>query len=540
MQQLLMFSGGLGVFLLGVVIMTDGLRGMAGDSLHAALTRFTRSPASGALTGAVSTAILQSSSATTVAAVGFVSAGLLSFPQALGIIFGANLGTTVTGWLVAVLGFKLALGQILMPLILVGVVLRLLAAPRLAAAGMAVAGFGLIFVGIATMQSGLSEVQGLVDFDGLSGDTWASRFKLLFIGIIFTVLTQSSSAGVAAALNGVHAGALSFEQAAVLVIGMDIGSSVKAIIASLGGSTETRRTGLSHVLYNLFAGALALLLVGVYTEALRQLAPQWLQAEAELALVAFHTGFNLLALLIVVPMAGGFARLVERLVPERHSPLLARLDERLLDEPAVALEAARASLDELARILFGQARALLQPDPQQPPASLMAEWYKGFRALQRYLGLLHIRDEHSREARFLRGAFHALDHLQRLRHRLEQAEPSWPWREWPLVQAQARQLQVIFDELPATSAWPPLEARLQALVQQTEDAAEQAREQIIARVVSGEEEDVRGARQLDAARWLRRVSVHLWRVAHHMAEVESLSLLERKAPTQDLVATRTV
>ena len=117
--------GGLGLFLLGMVIMTEGLREMAGDAIRSALMRFTSSPTTGAVTGAVSTAILQSSSATTVAAVGFVGAGLMTFTSSLGIIFGANIGTTITGWLVALLGFKLKLGAIMLPLIFVGVIMRM-------------------------------------------------------------------------------------------------------------------------------------------------------------------------------------------------------------------------------------------------------------------------------------------------------------------------------------------------------------------------------------------------------------------------------
>ena len=140
--------GGLGLFLLGMIIMTEGLRELAGDMIRSALMRFTSSPVTGAATGAISTAILQSSSATTVAAVGFVGAGLMTFDSSLGIIFGANIGTTITGWLVALFGFKLKLGTIMLPLILAGAILRLFAAGRLSSTGYALAGFGLIFVGI--------------------------------------------------------------------------------------------------------------------------------------------------------------------------------------------------------------------------------------------------------------------------------------------------------------------------------------------------------------------------------------------------------
>lgn len=115
--DLLLFVGGIGLFLLGMILLTQGLKGLAGGAMRRLLARFTKTPLTGAVTGALSTAVIQSSSATTVTAVGFVAAGLLTFPQALGIIFGANIGTTITGWIVAVLGFKLHLGQIVLPLV---------------------------------------------------------------------------------------------------------------------------------------------------------------------------------------------------------------------------------------------------------------------------------------------------------------------------------------------------------------------------------------------------------------------------------------
>ena len=149
--EILNATGGLGLFLLGMVILTSGLKELAGDTIRRMIAKFTKNLPSGIATGAIVTGILQSSSATTVTAVGFASAGLLSLSQSLGIVFGANLGTTVTGWIVAVFGFKLKLGQVAFPLILVGTLMHLFARKRIAAAGLALAGFGLIFVGIDSL-----------------------------------------------------------------------------------------------------------------------------------------------------------------------------------------------------------------------------------------------------------------------------------------------------------------------------------------------------------------------------------------------------
>jgi len=205
--------GGLGLFLLGMVIMTNGLKGLAGDVMQQTLARFTHNPTSGAITGAATTAVLQSSSATTVAAIGFVSASLLTFPQALGIVFGANIGTTITGWLVALIGFKFKLTSIVSPLVLVGVLIHLFGRGKAASFGLALAGFSMIFVAITFLQGVMQGLEGMVTPDDFPADTIMGRLKLVAIGIAVTLITQSSSAGVATALAAVHVGTISFPQA---------------------------------------------------------------------------------------------------------------------------------------------------------------------------------------------------------------------------------------------------------------------------------------------------------------------------------------
>lgn len=224
--------GGLGLFLLGMSVMTGGLKAMADDRLRSTLAATTKGPVSGVCTGAVATAILQSSSATTVAAVGFVHAGLLTFSQALGIIFGANIGTTMTGWLVALVGFKLKLGEVMLPVIFVGMLFRLAGRGRIESVGTALAGFGLIFVGIGVLQDGMAAFHGVVTPDVFPPDTIIGRLLLVTIGVAITVVTQSSSAGVAAALTAVHAGTITLPQAAAMVIGMDFGTTITAAMAT--------------------------------------------------------------------------------------------------------------------------------------------------------------------------------------------------------------------------------------------------------------------------------------------------------------------
>ncbi|MBE9516019.1 MAG: Na/Pi cotransporter family protein, partial [Proteobacteria bacterium] len=322
--------GGLGLFLLGMIIMTDSLRSLAGGAMRKLLLRFTHTPLSGAITGTVTTSILQSSSATTVAVVGMVGAGLMGFHEALGIIFGANIGTTITGWFVVLLGFKLKIGTMLLPLILVGTLLRLFARGRWSSIGMAVAGFGLVFVGIYIMQQGMETVQQLVTPANFPADTIIGRLQLLLMGILFSAVTQSSSAGIAVTLTALHTGAINFPQAAALVVGMDVGTTVTAALATIGGTVGSRRTGLSHVVYNCFTGTGALLLITPYILLWHWLAPGWLEANAEIGLIAFHTSFNMLGVIVVLPLTHRFAAFIERIIPETAPVYTRGLEKNLL------------------------------------------------------------------------------------------------------------------------------------------------------------------------------------------------------------------
>ncbi|MFP5380591.1 MAG: Na/Pi symporter, partial [Vicinamibacteria bacterium] len=178
--------------------------------------------------GAGITALVQSSSATTLATIGFVSAGLLSLPNAIGVVIGANIGTTATGWLVSLLGLKLSIGKIAMPLIGVGALLRLLARERLAQAGLALAGFGVIFVGIDALQAGMAALAGRVDPAQFPVAGLAGRLLLVLLGVLMTVIMQSSSAAVATTLTALSGGAITLDQAAALVIGQNVGTTVTA------------------------------------------------------------------------------------------------------------------------------------------------------------------------------------------------------------------------------------------------------------------------------------------------------------------------
>ena len=517
--DILLAIGGIGLFLLGMIVLTSGLREIAGGALQRTLGRFTKTPLRGAVAGAVATAIVQSSSATTVMAVGFVSAGLLTFPQGLGIVFGANIGTTVTGWLVALLGFKLNLGAIVLPFVLLGVLMRLFGKPRVSAAGWAIAGFSVLFVGIEAMQDGMSRFEGVVTPADFPDDTTIGRLLLVLIGALVTAVTQSSSAGVAAALVALGAGAISLPQAAALVIGMNVGTTVTAVLATIGGSTATRRTGFAHVIFNVLTSALAFFLLDTFAE----LAGPWTETGGgQLALVAFHTAFNFLGVILILPVARPFARLVEFLVPERGAQLTRRLDDRLLVDPALAIGAAAATTEDITRHMAETLFLLLDPTrADQSIRRRLDTAREALEATRTYVAQVRSDPEKERIHRHHTATMHIIDHLTRLAHRCMQSERIGELRAEhrlrrlsAVLRQAARRLQNP-EEPAATAIWTD---RVRRLLRRQRHGY---RERLVDTASFQAMDPQTTLRRLDAIRWLHRVSYHLWRIASHIERIAS-------------------
>jgi phosphate:Na+ symporter len=500
-----------------MLVMREGLRGLAGETLHTWLTLFTRSPGTGAVTGTVVTGLLQSSGATIVTTVGFVAAGLLTFPQALGIVLGANVGTTVTGWLVAIFGFKLKLGMAAMPLVLGGMLLRIFSRSRLTEVGKVVAGFGLLLVGIGLMQSGMAGFEDLVTPSSFPPDTLVGRLLLVGIGIIVTLITWSSSAGVAIAMTALSVGAISFPQAAAMVIGMDVGTTITAIIAAIGSSDAARRTGFSHTIYNLFTAVAALLMLSPYTWFLDSTMPNLVSDNPAFALVGFHTLFNVVALVIVLPVAGLFARLMETLVPERDTGLARRLDHRLLAEPQAAHAALEATLrEEFDYMLQGVGRRLKDGSfPVDPPSSQARQELRDTRD---FLDAMN-REKHRGDQQQIITAIHTLDHLRRIFMRLQQDGRIFTLRSEASFAPLAGEFRSLCNRLQ--KAIPEgIDERLYRecteLTHRLFADAEHARDRTITLAVKQEISVAQSGQWLAAYRWLERMAHHVWRVSAHL------------------------
>ena len=264
MMQILTLLGALGMFLYGMNLMSAGLQKAAGSKMRGFLTKMTSTPFKGVLSGLGITTVIQSSSATTVMTVGFVNAGLLTLKQAIGVIMGANIGTTVTAWLVAWLGFKADISLFAVPLMAVGFILSLSKSDKRRHISELVVGFSLLFLGLSLMKESVPDLREtpevLAFIREWTGFGFGSVLIFLLFGSVLTLVLQSSSATMALTLIMVNMGWIPFEMGAAMVLGENIGTTITANIAAAVGNVNARRAALAHTLFNVFGVCWALLL----------------------------------------------------------------------------------------------------------------------------------------------------------------------------------------------------------------------------------------------------------------------------------------
>jgi phosphate:Na+ symporter len=354
-------AGGLGLFLLGMSMMTDGLKLAAGAALERILTGATRTRWHALGSGIMVTALVQSSSAITVAAIGFVNAGLLSLGPALWVLFGANVGTTMTGWIVALIGLKFKIEALALPLIGIGVVLRLTGnGQRRGAIGTALAGFGLLFLGIAMLQQSFFGLTGQVSLP--QGEGLLAVAAQVGVGALMTVLMQSSSASMVIALTAAQGGLLTLQGAAAVVIGANIGTTVTALLAAIGATPNARRAATAHVVFNSITAIAALALLpwlmralGIAREALG------LPSDPAAKLALFHTIFNVLGVLLMWPLADHLTRWLQARfrANEEDEAKAQYLDDNVLQVPSLAVDALKREVARIGHVSVRMARAAL-------------------------------------------------------------------------------------------------------------------------------------------------------------------------------------
>lgn len=517
-DDILHLLGGIGLYLYGMMVMTEALRLLASRRVRNVLARFTTSPFMGAVTGMATTALIQSSSAVMVTTIGFVGAGLLTFPQSLGIIFGANIGTTVTGWMVMLIGLKLHLGLAALPLLFAASLLRLLGTGVWARAGQVAAGFSLIFLGLDFMQQGTAAFESFFLFDRLPGDTIGGRFLLLLLGLAVTLVVQASSAGVAMALVLLGSGTITLPQAAAMLIGMDIGTTFKSVLATLGGSRDMRRTAVAHVAYNIVTGALAFLVVGWAPAALAAA----LGGDTQAALVAFHTGLNVVGVALVLPFVRPFARLVERLVPGDAADLTAPLDRGLLADADAALDAAQAATSAVARALFGCLGERLAHGGDGRLSVLVPRLETALHDLEDFMTGIRVPEGPGDQMTRHTALLHRFDHLHRLAHRATQAERLALLAGDGFLHRPAAALGAALLRAAVDPDSPALAARFDRLSALIVRRAQRQRQAVLLREDGGPPGPAGVFELTDAMRWLSRAAHHAERIVHYGAEAAQI------------------
>lgn len=359
--------GGIGLFLLGMRLMTDGLKLAAGPALRDVLARSTATRLRGLLSGALITSVVQSSSAVTVAIIGFVNAGLMSLGQAITVLYGSNVGTTATAWLVAVVGFHVNVQAFALPAIGAGMLLRLVHADRrLGALGEALAGFGVFFLGIDILRESFAGLGANLQLGAFAGDGVLNLLLLVGAGFLLTLLMQSSSAALALILTAAAGGIVPLTGAAAMVIGANIGTTSTAVLSVLGATPNAKRVAAAHVIFNLVTGAAALLLLspllGLIAGARGMLGMDTAPAAT---LAAFHTVFNLLGVALLLPATGALVRYLEqRFVSAEEDEARPRfLDRNVLAAPTLALHALVNEVRRIGAIATRAAAATVTGEP---------------------------------------------------------------------------------------------------------------------------------------------------------------------------------
>ncbi|TGD63685.1 Na/Pi cotransporter family protein [Tabrizicola sp. WMC-M-20] len=508
---LLGFLGGIGLFLFGMETLTSALRSLAGEGLRRWLLRMTSTPFRGVLTGAGITAVVQSSTAVTVMTIGFVGAGLIGFSQSLGVIYGANIGTTMTGWIIMLVGVKLKLGVLALPVLFAASLMGVLGEGQVARVGRMLAGLSLLFIGLDLMQAAAAGVNAHITPDWLPQDTWTGRLMMAAIGLVLVAIMQSSSAGIALTLILLGADTLSFGQAAAMVAGMNVGTTLTGFLASLGGGSEMQRAALANLLFNLVSAMLALPLIAVLVPLLHTLNTG---PDDQTALVLFHTGLNLFGAAVFLPLTKPFAALVIRLVPDRPATLAMALDPQLLADSGTALDAAARTATAITEAIGQALQAALAPQHARdlrPLAALPDQVEPARKALETWLSRLHVPPDRPELLSRMAALMHLTDHITRLAARSQEHTRIAHLADNPRLARPAR-------TIAAALARPRKAGQAARLFAHIRGLALRHRRGALLREHAGMISPAEVFRETDALRWLDRVAEHAERIEHYGAQ----------------------
>jgi phosphate:Na+ symporter len=383
--------GSLGLFLFGIKLLSEGLQKSAGDKMKAILKLMTKNRLVSIITGILITIIIQSSSATTVMVVSFVNAGLMGLTQAIGVILGANIGTTFTGWMVALLGFKMDITILALVSIAFAAPMMFSKKSKTRDAADVLLGFGILFLGLNFMSHSMPDITGNVDalafLSTFNSDTLWMNLLCILLGTLVTIIVQSSSAAMAMTLTMAYNGWLGVTAAAALILGSNIGTTITAYLASIGTSTTAKRAAWAHIIFNVVGSVIALVFFHPLLEFVNWITPgniyklsgTALSTQLPLFLAMFHSVFNVINTVLFFPFVRQYAAFIKRLVPAK-----AEYDEGtyhfkyiggiFIDSPEIYMLAIRDEIKKMAnlactmltryRSMFNNPEATMENDVQ--------------------------------------------------------------------------------------------------------------------------------------------------------------------------------
>ncbi len=335
-------AAGVSIFLFGMLFLEEGFKAFTGGVLEKLLQKTTNKTWKSLLFGVISTTIMQSSSLVSVITISFISAGLVTLVAGIGIIFGANIGTTTGAWMVAAFGLKVKISAYAMPMLVFGIVLSFQKSKYLKGIGSVLAGLGFLFLGIHYMKEGFEAFKDTFDLAALAVGGYPGLFLFAAIGAAATVVMQSSHATLVLILTALAAGQITYENSLALAIGANVGTTITAIIGSLSANVQGKRLAGAHLVFNLATGLIAIVFISQFVWAV-----EWVsdhvgiaQDDYTMKLAVFHTLFNVTGVLVMVPLIHRLADYLFKVIPEKEKDLAEPLylNEAVIEFPETVLK----------------------------------------------------------------------------------------------------------------------------------------------------------------------------------------------------------
>ncbi|NQU63083.1 MAG: Na/Pi cotransporter family protein [SAR324 cluster bacterium] len=371
--QVLQILGSLGVFFYGMNRMGEAIQRLAGDRLRASLSYVTRNRFKGIFTGFFITSVIQSSSATTVMVVSFVNAGLLTLTESIGVIMGANLGTTVTIWIISIFGFKVSLSAVAIPVIGLGIPFTFSRKSNWQSIGEVMVGFGLLFMGLGLLKKAVPDIknnpevlQFLADYTNMG---YGSILLFILVGVLLTVVVQSSSVAGAITLTMAFQGWIDFPIAAAIILGENIGTTITAYLAAMGANTEAKRAARAHLVFNVIGVCWMLIVFYSFIKLVDFIVPgdPAIADNIPMHLSAFHTLFNLSNIILLVAFVPQIAKLVEKMIKqpkvtgeEKVEYKLPYIATAILKTPEMYIFEARKEIVKMAILTYNMFETFLE------------------------------------------------------------------------------------------------------------------------------------------------------------------------------------